>query len=93
MNSRIWIPAVAGALLLAACGQSDKTPSPGGDSNPGSDTAPSAAGDTATTPGGNAGDATTTPGTPSTPGDNPPPAESAPPPTEQPTNPPTTGGQ
>jgi len=89
MNSRIWIPAVAGALLLAACGQSDKTPSPGGDSNPGSDTAPSAAGDTATTPGGNAGDATTTPGTPSSPAE-PPPAEATPPADQQQ---PPSGGQ
>ena len=78
MNSRIWIPAVAGALLMAACGQSDKTPSAGGDSTPGPES-PTAAGDTATTPGGNAGDATTTPGTPTAPADAPPPAESAPP--------------
>jgi len=89
MNSRIWIPAVAGALLLAACGNSDKNPTPGGDANPGNDMAPSAAGDTATTPGGNAGDASTTPGTPSTPAQNPP-AESPPPADQQP---PPAGGQ
>ena len=91
MNSRIWIPAVAGALLLAACGNSDKTPSQGGDSSPGTDNTPSAAGDTATTPGGNAGDASTTPGTPSTPAENPP-AES--PEGTPPSNPPpSSGGQ
>jgi hypothetical protein len=90
MNSRIWIPAVAGALLLAACGQSDKNPTRGGDSNPGgSDTAPSAAGDTATTPGGNAGDASTTPGTPSTPAENPPAGS---PEGTQPSNPPSSSG-
>jgi hypothetical protein len=81
---------VAGALLLAACGQSAKNPSPGGDSNPGDDTAPSAAGDTATTPGGNAGDATTTPGTPSTPAQNPPAGS---PEGTQPANPPPASGQ
>jgi len=90
MNSRIWIPAVAGALLMAACGQSDKNPTRGGDSNPGNDTAPSAAGDTATTPGGNAGDATTTPGTPSTPAENPPAGS---PDSTAPANPPPSGGQ
>jgi hypothetical protein len=87
--SRIWFPMVAGALLLAACGQHDKNPSPGGDSTPG-DNAPSAAGDTATTPGGNAGDATTTPGTPSTPAENPPAGS---PEDTQPTNPPPSDGQ
>ena len=89
MNSRVWIPAVAGALLLAACGQRDSNPTPGGDSTPGNDTAPSAAGDTATTPGGNAGDATTTPGTPSTPAEYPPAGS----PEGQPANPPPSGGQ
>lgn len=90
MNSRIWIPAVAGALLLAACGQSDKNPSQGGDSTPGSDNTPSASGDTATTPGGNAGDATTTPGTPSTPAENPPSGSPETPPSDPP---PSSGGQ
>lgn len=88
MNSRVWIPAVAGALLLAACGNSDKNPTPGGDSTPGPES-PAAAGDTATTPGGNAGDATTTPGTPSTPADTPP-ADSTPPADQQQ---PPSGGQ
>jgi hypothetical protein len=73
MKSRIWFPMVAGAALLAACGQREGNPSPGTDATGKPDNAPAAAGDTSTTPSGNAGDATTTPGTPSSPAGNPPP--------------------
>lgn len=72
MSTQYLVPLCAAAALLAACGQRESNPSVGGDSAGPSDTAPAAAGDTATTPGGNAGDASTTPGTPSTPGGNPP---------------------
>jgi hypothetical protein len=72
MNTKYLVPLCAAVALMAACGQRESNPSMGGDSAGPADTTPSASGDTATTPGGNAGDASTTPGTPSTPAQNPP---------------------
>jgi hypothetical protein len=75
MNAKLLIPLCA-AALLAACGRGDEVPSVTADDP--SATTPGV-GDTATTPGGNAGDpSTTAPNTTSAP--DAPPSETPPPP-------------